>query len=148
MTAKVRTVLYLSPATARALAEYQRRERRRFPSVSAAGDHLLGRALQGELDEGMEGLLAPLLERAVREATREEIARGIGALLERQTNRLAGLLVKSGKDALAAYWLGVALAEEVTGDKARVQRIARDAKLKAGPAYSRGALASVDDAGR
>ena len=144
---KQKTILYLSTETVGALMEYQRLHRARFRSASAAADHLLGRALGGELDEGMEGLLAPLIERAVREATREEIARGVGALLDRQTNRLAGLLVKSGKDALSAYGVGVAVLERLTGDKTRAQVIARDARLKAGPAYSRGGLARGDDEG-
>lgn len=139
--AKHKTILYLSAATRLALAEYQRRHQRRFRSTSQAAEHLLGRALTGELDEGMEGLLAPLIARAVREATREQVADGMKLLLDRQTNRLAALLVRSGKDALSAYWLGVALAEEVIGDKATAQRLARDAKLKAGPAYTRQGLA-------
>ena len=140
MAAKMRTVLYLSPATARALAEYQGRERRRFPSVSAAGDHLLGRALQGELDEGMEGLLAPLLERAVREATREEVADAVKRLLDGQTNRLAALLVQSGKDAHRAAGLGLAVLERQTGDVGRAAAIARDVELKAGARYRRDGL--------
>ena len=137
MSTQVSPALYASPATARAMADYQRRERRRFPSVSAAGDHLLGRALQGELDEGMEGLLAPLLERAVREATREEVADAVKRLLERQTNRLAALLVQSGKDAHRAAGLGLALLERQTGDRGRAAEIARDVELRAGARYSR-----------
>ena len=94
-----RTVLYLRVETAQALAGYGLRHASRFRSRSAAADHLLRRALMGELDEGMEGVLAPALVRAVRETVRREIADQTGPLIERQSQRLAGLLVQSGKDA-------------------------------------------------
>ena len=137
---KQKTILYLSAETVGALMEYQRLHRARFRSASAAADHLLGRALGGELDEGMEGLLAPLVERAVREATREEVADAVKRLLDRQTNRLAALLVQSGKDAHRAAGLGLAVLERQTGDVGRAAAIARDVELKAGARYRRDGL--------
>ena len=143
MSDKVRTVLYLDPATARALADYQARGRRRFPSLSAAGNHLLGRALAAGLDEGIEGLLAPVIERRVEEAAARAIADEVAPLLRAQTNRLAGLLVRSGKDALGAYTLATTLLEQVTGDPARARRLAEDARLRAGAAYTARGLAEA-----
>ena len=142
---KVRTVLYLAPATAQALAEYQARHRRQFPNLSAAGDHLLGRALAGELDEGLEGVLAPLIERRVAEAAARAVEERVAPLLQAQSNRLAALLVKSGKDALTAAEIATALAAQVTGDRAAARRIAEEARLKAGPAYTARGLAAAED---
>src|SRR5262245_7336675 len=97
--AKVRVILSLEPATAEALVAYQRQRRRRFPHRSAAAEHLLRRALLGAVDEGLEGLLVPVLERRVEEAAERVVREEIAALLRAQTDRLAGLLVRSGKDA-------------------------------------------------
>ncbi len=143
--AKQRTVLSLSPEIVCALGEYQRRHRARFRSPSAAAEHLLGRALTAGLDEGTEGLLVPVLARAVEEAAARAVEARVAPLLKGQTDRLAGLLVRSGKDALTAHHIGVALLEVLTGDRARARRLAEDARLQAAPAYAAGALRRAAD---
>ncbi len=70
MANKARHTVFLSPATEAALTEYRTRHGGRFRSASEAIDHLLTRALLGALSEEAEGLLAPAIERVVREATR------------------------------------------------------------------------------
>ncbi len=135
-TTKGRQVIYLSPAIATALADYQARRRGRFKSVSAAVEHLLGRALLAEVDEGTEGLLAPLIARRVEEAATRAVEARVAPLLAAQTDRLAGLLVRSGKDALGAYGVGVAILERLIGDPALARRLAEEARLAAGPAYT------------
>lgn len=143
MMGKTRAVLYLDMATAQALRAYQLRHRSRFPTLSAAGAHLLGRALLSEIDEGVEGLLVPIIERRVEEAAERVVEERVGALLRAQTDRLAGLLVRSGKDARAGAEIGVAVLERLTGDPALAKRVADEARLGAGPAYSAPALRGV-----
>ncbi len=134
--AKQRTVLSLSPETVCALGEYQQRHRERFRSPSAAAEHLLRRALTTEIDEGTEGLLVPVLARAVEEAAARAVEARVAPLLKGQTDRLAGLLVRSGKDALAGFGVGVAILERLTGDREGARRLAEEARLAAGPAYT------------
>jgi len=134
--AKQRTVLSLSPETVCALGEYQQRHRERFRSPSAAAEHLLRRALTTEIDEGTEGLLIPALARAVEEAAARAVEARVAPLLKGQTDRLAGLLVRSGKDALSGYGVGVAILERLTGDREGARRLAEEARLAAGPAYT------------
>lgn len=132
-----RTVLYLQVETVQALAGYGLRHASRFPSRSAAADHLLRRALMGELDEGMEGVLAPMLVRAVRETLRREIADQTGPLIERQSQRLAGLLVQSGKDAHRAARIAEVVLGHLLADPARAARVVDEADLRAGTRYRR-----------
>ena len=148
MVGRVRTVLYLAPATARALQAYQARYCARFPSRSVAGEHLLARALLGEdngLDEGLEGVLAPLLERRVAAAAGQVVREEIGTLLRAQTDRLAALLVRSGKDARTSATLSTAILEQLTGDRALARRLAEEARLAAGPAYTAHGLRAVEE---
>jgi len=135
-TTKGRQVIYLSPVIATALADYQARRRGRFKSVSAAVEHLLGRALLAEVDEGTECLLAPLIARCVEEAAARAVEARVAPLLAAQTDRLAALLVRSGKDARTSVGVGVALLERLTGDPAVARRLAEEARLAAGPAYT------------
>jgi len=130
-----RTVLYLRTATAVALADYWGRHGGRFRSRSDAADHLLARALAGSLDEGAEALLAPALVTAVRAAARREIEDGVGVLLERQSNRLATLLVQSGNDAYRAARLAEVALGHLLGDPARAARVAEEARGAAGARY-------------
>ncbi len=134
--AKQRTVLSLSPETVCALGEYQQRHRERFRSPSAAAEHLLRRALEGAVDEGLEGLLIPALARAVEEAAARAVEARVAPLLKGQTDRLAGLLVRSGKDALVGVGVGVAILERLTGDREGARRLAEEARLAAGPVYT------------
>ena len=143
MGRKRRSELYLSVEVEAALVEYARRHHDRFRTTSQAAEHLLRRALLAEVDEGTEGLLAPLVERRVEEAAARAIADEVAPLLRAQTNRLAGLLVRSGKDALGAYTLATALLEQVTGDPARARRLAEEARLRAGAAYTARGLAEA-----
>jgi hypothetical protein len=46
------------------------------------------------------------------------------------------LLVRSGKDALSGFGVGVAILERLTGDAAAARRLAEEARLAAGPAYT------------
>jgi len=134
--AKRKTILYLTAETAMALGEYQRHHRERFRSPSAAAEHLLRRALTAELDEGTEGLLVPVLARAVEEAAARAVEARVAPLLKGQTDRLAGLLVRSGKDALVGVGVGVAILERLTGDREGARRLAEEVRLAAGPAYT------------
>ncbi len=144
---KQRTVLSLSPEIVCALGEYQRRHRARFGSPSAAAEHLLRRALEAGLDEGTEGLLIPALARAVEEAAARAVEARVAPLLKGQTDRLAGLLVRSGKDALSGYGVGVAILERLTGDRAAAWRLAEEARLQSGAAYTaRGLRGTPGDA--
>jgi hypothetical protein len=139
---KQRTTLYLTAETAYALGEYLRLHRARFRSRSDAAEHLLRRALAGALDEGMENLLAPVIVRAVREATRREIGDGVGALVERRSNRLAALLVGSGKDAYRAARIAEVALGHLLADSAQAARVAEEARLQAGARYRPGAGSS------
>ena len=130
-----RTVLYLRSATAAALTDYWGRHGGRFRSRSQAADHLLARALAGSLGEGTEALLAPALLAAVRESARREIQDGVGALLERQSGRLAALLVQSGNDAHRAARIAEAMLGHLLADPARAARVAEEAQLQAGARY-------------
>lgn len=141
MAPKRRSEIYLTAETELALAEYARRHRDRFRTTSQAVEHLLRRALLGELDEGIEGLLAPTIERRVEEAAARAVEARVAPLLRAQTDRLAALLVSSGKDARSAYGVGVAILEWVTGDKAGAQRLAEERRLAAGQRYTRQGLA-------
>ncbi len=134
--AKRKTILYLTAETAVALGEYQRRHRDRFGSPSAAAEHLLRRALEGAVDEGTEGLLIPALTRAVEAAAARAVEARVAPLLKGQTDRLAALLVRGGKDALSGYGVGVAILERLTGDREGARRLAEEARLAAGPAYT------------
>ncbi len=136
MAPRARREIYLTAETDLALAEYARRHRARFRTTSQAVEHLLGRALATEMDEGTEGLLAPLIARRVEEAAARAVEARVAPLLAAQTDRLAGLLVRSGKDALGAYGLGVAILARLTGDAAIARRLAEEARLAAGPAYT------------
>jgi hypothetical protein len=135
---KERVEIYLDGATDTALREYARRHRDRFPSVSGAAAHLLGSALTAALDEGIEELVAPAIMRAVREATRREIADGVGTLVERQSHRLAALLVGSGKDAFRAARIAEVVLGHLLADPARAAQIAEEARLQAGARYRPG----------
>ncbi len=141
---KGRHVVYLSAATATALADYRARRGAAFRSTSEAVEHLLRRALTGELDEGLEGLLLPHIERAVRAAVREEVGELVGQQIERQSNRLAALLVASGKDAYRAAALAQADLEQRAG-KRQAEAIARDVDLGAGARYSRQGVRGAGD---
>ena len=145
MSPQRRSAIYLSADSELALEEYARRKRGRFRTTSQAAEHLLRRALVSEVDEGMEGLLVPVLERAVEAAAARAVETRMAPLLLTQTDRLAGLLVKSGKDALSGFGVGVAILERLTGDRATAQAIAKDARLKAGPVYTRQGLAERDE---
>jgi hypothetical protein len=137
MGRKQRRELYLGAEVDAALAEYARRHRDRFRTTSQAAEHLLRRALLGGMGEGTEGLLAPVIERAVREAAAGAVEGRVLPLLEAQSERLAGLLVRSGKDALSAHHLGAMILEELTGDPARARHAAEEARLRAGAGYAR-----------
>src|SRR4051794_15416145 len=117
--AKTRLAIYLDAATAEALAGWQLRHRGSCPSLSEAGQWLLARALLADLDPGAESLIAPHLECRLTAAIGGMVREELGALLRAQTDRLAGLLVRSGKDARAGVSLGTAILEELTGDRQR-----------------------------
>lgn len=139
MSTKARNELYLSQEVAVALGEYTRRHRARFRTTSQAANHLLRRALMDALDEGTEAIMAPLIRQVVRDATRQEIEDGLAVRLAAQTERLAGLLVRSGKDAAGTFEIATAILERVLGDPVRAREIAADARLRAGAQYARGA---------
>ncbi len=90
-------------------------------------------------------MLAPVIARRVEEAAARAVEARVATLLTAQTERLAGLLVACGKDAWSGYGLGVAILEQVTGDQGLARRLAEDARLQAGSAYTARALRGADD---
>ena len=134
--AKVKVLLSLDAAIVGALQAYQERRRDRFPHRSAAAEHLFARALLGAVDEEVECLLVPTLERRVEAAAERVVREEVATLLRAQTDRLAALLVRSGKDARSGVSLGTAILEELTGDRQRARRLADEARLSAGAAYT------------
>lgn len=134
--AKTRLAIYLDAPTAEALAGWQLRHREACPSLSEAGQWLLARALLADLDPGAEGLIAPHLERRLTAAIGGMVREELGLLLRAQTDRLAGLLVRGGKDARAGVTLGTAILEQLIGDRQRARRLADEARLAAGAAYT------------
>lgn len=141
---KERHVIYLTSATAVAVADYRARRHTQFRSNSETVEHLLQRALMGAFDEGMEGLVAPVLARLVQQATARAVEGTLATLLATQTDRLAALLIRSdrdtiaaGKDAAGAFAIAIAVLEVVLGDRARAIALAEDARLKAGAKYAR-----------
>jgi hypothetical protein len=148
VSAKERWELYLSPETGRALADYARTHRGRFRTASQAADHLLRRALMSAIAEGGEELLVPDLARIVRETTKREILDQVAPLLERQSNRLAALLVQSGKDAHAAAEVAAALLAQLFGNPRGAATILEEARLAAGARYSRDGLRATGQESR
>lgn len=144
---KEKTILYLSVETVQALIDYARRHAPRFHSKSHAADHLLHRALTGDLDEGTERIIAPVIAEIVREATRREVLDVIAPLLDRQSNRIAALLVQSGKDAHRAAQLSEQLLAHVLGNTEQASRAGEEARLQAGARYSRRGLSATDAPG-
>lgn len=141
---KEKTILYLSAETVQALVDYARRHAPRFRSKSHAADHLLHRALTGDLDEGTERILAPVIAEIVREATRREVLDAVAPLLDRQSNRLAALLVQSGKDAHRAASLAEEVLAHLLGSGEQASRVGEEARLQAGARYSRRGLGATD----
>jgi len=137
---KEKTVLYLNATTVQSLTDYVRRHARRVRSKSDAADQLLQRALTGDLDEGTERILAPIIAEIVRETARREILDQIAPLLDRQSNRLAALLVQSGKDAHRAARVAEMVLAHLTGDAQGAARLSEEAQLRAGAQYSRRSL--------
>jgi len=76
--------------------------------------------------------------RAVREATRREIQDGVGTLMERQSHRLAALLVGSGKDAYRAARIAEVALGHLLADPAQAAQVAEEARLQAGARYRPG----------
>ncbi len=144
MATKRRHNVYLPRETSDALVAYHERHRDRFRFESEAIDHLLRRALLGVVSEEAEGLLAPAIERVVREATRQEVRDHTEGLIRAQTERLASLLARTdqdaiaaGKEAAAAGTVAAEVLAAVTGDPARAQAVADEARLRAGAKYAR-----------
>jgi len=134
---KVRKIVYLSPDVDLAVADYARRCK--LP-VSHATDELLRRALFGGLDEGTEAMLVPEIRRAVTHAAGCEVRENVTRLLEAQTNRLAALLVTSGRDAFTARKLARDCFEELTDDPQGADERENDAWLKSRTRYTRDGL--------
>lgn len=134
--AKVKVLLSLDATIVGALQAYQERRRDRFPHRSAAAEHLFARALLGAIEEEIEGLLIPTLERRVEAAAERVVREEVATLLRAQTDRLAGLLVRSGKDCRASVALGTTILEQLTGDRQHARRLTDEARLAAGTAYT------------
>ena len=143
---KARKIVYLSPDVDLAVADYARRCK--LPA-SQATDELLRRALFGALDEGTEAMLVPEIRKAVREAAGREVREHVTRLLEAQTNRLAALLVTSGRDAFVARKLARDCYEDLTDDPQGADERENDAWLKSRARYTRDGLrqATMDPQG-
>ncbi len=106
---KGKLVIYVSAETEASLREYQRVHSKRFATMSQAADHLLSRAMSSPVDEGRDQALAPAIRDAVLQAViegNERLEREVKGQLDRQTNRLAGMLAKVGVTAGMAARLG------------------------------------------
>ncbi len=134
---KVRTTVYVDADTDLALRDYARRHR---ISIGEANNQLLRRALFDSLDEGTEAMLVPEIRKAVREAAGREIREHVTRLLEAQTNRLAALLVASGRDAFVARKLARDCYEDLTDDPQGADERENDAWLKSRTRYTRDGL--------
>ena len=117
--------LYVEAETAMALTNYLRRHADHFGSRSDAADNLLRHALTniGEMDARRVG------EEAMRAA--------IAPLLAGYAERIAALLMQSGKDAHRAVQLGEALAAHLLPSEHEAARIAEEARLRATARYTR-----------
>ena len=134
---KIRRIVYLSGETDAALADYARRSK--LP-VSQAAEDLLRRALFGSLDPGTEAMLLPEIRAAVGAVAAREVRENVTRLLEAQTNRLAALLVTSGRDAYVARRLARDCYEDLTDDPGGADERERDAWLKSRTRYTRDGL--------
>lgn len=130
---KAKSTLYLDVDLQAAVREYART---RHIGVGEATDRLLRRALYGAIEEGAEGLLVPEIRRAAAAGARAALEDVIIKALEKQSNRLAGLLVKSGRDAGTAVELSRDILEELYGNRELADNRQRDARLKAGSGYT------------
>ena len=137
---KVKVTIHLDPTVVAALSAYQQRHRRELPTRSAVVGHLLRRELLAAVDADLDDLLAPLVARAVENAAGQVVREEVQILLRAQTDRLAALLVRSGKDARTSASLGTAILERLTGDRTLARRLAKEARLAAGPAYTANGL--------
>ncbi|MDP9478357.1 MAG: hypothetical protein M3R38_22195 [Actinomycetota bacterium] len=134
---KVRTTVYVDADTDLALRDYARRHR---ISIGEANNQLLRRALFDSLDEGTEAMLVPEIRKAVAAAAAREIREHVTRLLEAQTNRLAALLVTSGRDAFVARKLARDCFEDLTDDPRGADEREQDAWLKSRTRYTRDGL--------
>lgn len=122
---KAKTTLYLHTETVHALTMYLENHAPQLRSKSDAVDYLLRRALEHATDEGTE--------QAIAITVRDEIA----TLLDRQSNRIAALLVQSGRDAHRAAQMVEALSAQLLDDTYEAARLAEEARLRASAHYTR-----------
>ncbi len=134
---RVKFTLYIEAEIHAALQEYAGRNRISLPETT---NRLLQRALFGALDEGTEAMLVPEIRRAVAHAAGREIRESVTRLLEAQTNRLAALLVTSGRDAFTARKLARDCLEELTDDPRGADEREQEAWLKSRTRYTREGL--------
>ncbi len=134
---RVKLSLYLEAEIDTALREYAGRNRISLP---AATNRLLRLALFEQLDPGTEAMLVPEIRKAVQESARWEIRENVTRLLGAQTNRLAALLVTSGRDAFTARKLARDCFEELTDDPQGADERENDAWLKSRTRYTRDGL--------
>lgn len=134
---KVKVTLYLEPEVETALREFAGRERISLPKAT---NRMLRRALFDALDPGTEAMLLPEIRAAVGAVTAREVRENVTRLLEAQTNRLAALLVTSGRDAYVARRLARDCYEDLTDDPGGADERERDAWLKSRTRYTRDGL--------
>ncbi len=130
---RIKITFYLDPEIERALRYYAAKHQL---TISDASNHLLNRALFGALDEATEALLVPEIRKAAAAGARAALEEVITRALEKQSNRLAGLLVRSGRDARVAHELCRDILEEMYGSKEIADTKRKDAVLRAGQSYS------------
>lgn len=165
--AKVRLEVFLAPRTQRAIEAYAVRSDGGFRTCSQAAAHLLELKLGEVLDGAAEGVVAPHLQAALREAVtsqmvairaemeaaareiaasaaravREAAAREMEEVVRRYTkqqgNRLAPLMVKAGKDAYVAAEMTRALLLYDLESPERVEAYWREAQIAAGRHYAK-----------
>jgi len=123
---KAKTTLYLRDETVHELAEYLQQHAPHLHSKSDAVEYLLHYALAHIVRETPVG--------------HDEIV----SLLKQQADRLAALLVESGKDAHRAARLVEVLSAQLLDDTHDPARIAEEARLHAVAHYTRRDLTGTD----
>lgn len=132
MRTREKTTLYLRSETVQALSDYLHRHAPHLRSKSDVVELLLCRALQDTADARGE--------RAAVEGVRDEIV----SYLAQQSDRLAALLLQSGKDAHRAAQMVELLSARILDDTHAAARLAEEARLRAGARYTRRDLPPPD----
>ena len=129
--AKLPQKVYLQPETIRAVEEYQARHRDRFRSLSEAYEHLVRRALLGDIREEQETLLVPEVARAIRETLATQVPPAVAAQVRTATAPLVRLAAGALAESAVSRELLAELIGLVAGDPDRAERALAEALRRA-----------------